>query len=86
MKSLILNDGTVIENVSVLDLDDTLYIAIIDRTDMGPYFTLFGDPEKTGHMHTDVFGFIQEYDGYTDFYSISKENGNVNVVLRKAAA
>ena len=44
---------------------------------------MFNDPEKTERIRAKRYGQEAEYTGYTDLFSVSKEYGNVNLVLRK---
>ena len=82
-EKLILNDGTEIENAHCFESDGRLFVYITGTSDMQRYFNLLIDPDNTAKIKAVQYGVETVHSGYVDLYSISKESGNINVVLRR---
>lgn len=82
MQTLTLNDGSVIENVRCLEVDNKLFL-YCSGMDMRTGFDTFIDPGKTERMVWNSSGEEFIYTGYTTLFSINMEYGNCNVVLKK---
>ena len=83
-ETILLANGTLIENAHCLESSWVLFVYIQGTEDMQTYFDLFINPENLTVIHENRYGQEKDYTGYTDMYSITKENGNVNLALRKA--
>lgn len=82
-ETITLADDTLIENAHCIESGDNLFV-YIERTDnMNKYFKLFIKPEKVRTIKSNRFGQLATYEGFTDMTSISKEYGNINIVLRR---
>ena len=84
MESILLNNGALINNAYCTESDGRLFVYIDKSDDIIAYFNLFVEPENTEIIKEDRYGNQTTYTGYTDLYSISKEYGNINLVLRKS--
>ena len=82
-ETIMLADGTLIENAHGLESSGMLFVYILGTEDLRTYFDLFIEPENLTVIHENRYGQEKDYTGYTDLYSITKENGNVNLALRK---
>ena len=82
-ETILLANGTLIENAHCLESSGVLFVYIQGTDDMQTYFNLFIEPENLTEIHENRFGQESEYTGYTELYSITKENGNINLALRK---
>ena len=78
-------DGTVIDNAYVVKMTADR-IAIYAAWDSGfaGLYGIFGDPERTGHMHSFQYGDEQDWDGYTEPNSMTISDGTAVVVLDRA--
>lgn len=83
-EKILLADGTLIKNAHCLESSGILFVYIQGKDDMKTYFNLFIEPDKLTVIHENRYGQESNYTGYTDLYSITKENGNINLALRKA--
>ena len=83
METITLNNGTVIENAHCIEMDDRLFVYIEQDQTMTWAVTLFDHPENTREITENRYGAEKTYKGYTMLYSVSREYGNVNLVLRK---
>lgn len=82
-ETILLNNGALINNAHCIESDGRLFVYINNSEDISGFFNLFIEPENTEIIKADRYGEKAEYTGYTDLYSISKEYGNINLVLRK---
>ena len=86
-EKLTLNDGTVLENSSVIEDGDTysLYVYTRNGYTMKEVFDPLYDPEKTGKIiYTQVNGSKTVFTGYTNLTAVRNEGrGLVTAVLRK---
>ena len=82
-ETILLANGTLIENAHGLESSGMLFVYILGTEDLRTYFDLFIEPENLTVIHENRYGQEKDYAGYTDLYSITKENGNVNLALRK---
>ena len=83
METVQLSNGTVIDNAHCLEVNNRLFVYISSSDDIKRWFDLFVEPENTQTIESDYYGDKNTYSGYTDLFSISKENGNINIVLAK---
>lgn len=70
---LTLNDGTVLQNATVIQSGYNLFFYLHDIT-MEAAFSLMDDPEKTGRIVATSYGTRAEYTGFTDLRSVTKED------------
>ena len=86
METVLLNNGTVIENAHCLEVNNRLFVYISSSNDMKRWFDLFVEPENTQTIEADYYGDKKTYSGYSNLFSISKENGNINIVMAKGVS
>ena len=82
--TLILNDGTTIENCYALNNSGYLYV--YNRNDLGlrEVFDLFIDPEKTSSITSTQYGETLTASGYTKLIAVRDEgNGLITATLTK---
>ena len=82
METLILNDGTELENSNTVESGD-LYVYVRNGYGLSRVFALLNDPEKTkkiiDRFRTDII-----HEGYTRLIAVRDEgNGLITAVLRK---
>ena len=82
METLTLNDGTVV-NGHCFEDDMNLFV-YLDEMSLVDGFGLFKEPGRTQRIVALNHGNEHIYDGYTEIYSASHENGNCNLVMRRA--
>ena len=82
-ETITLNDATRIDNAHCIESDGRLFVYIENTNGIKKYFDLFCDPDKTRRIVANRYGVETVYINYVDLYSISKEYGNVNLVLKK---
>ena len=81
---VILSNGTRIENAYCLEVNGSLFVYIIGATNMKEYFDVFYDNDiATGVILDEYPGDQTRYEGYTSMFAISRDNGNINIVMRK---
>ena len=84
-QKLTLNDGTVLENAHAIVAVNVLWVYIDTGSTLAEAFELLNNPEKTENIRADEFGTETMYSGYTDLFSIQREeNGQINAGLKKA--
>ena len=83
MNTIALNDGTVLENAGILDINGSLCFFVRNGMPMAEVFGLFNDPEKTGTITVTQFGQEKTYEGYTDLTMIQKNSSEVSGILMK---
>lgn len=77
---LTLNDGTIIENSSVIE-SGNLYVYIGNGMTLAEVFEIMNDPEKTKKIVYDMGG---TYRGYKKLIAVRDEqNGTMTAVLKK---
>ena len=79
---LTLKDGTEIEG-HTLESGDALFVYLTGGADMRTCFDMFIEPKNTETILENRFGEKSTHTGYTDLHSISKDYGNINIILRK---
>ena len=80
---LILNNGVTIEDAHCLQDDYALYVYITGDADLMAMLALFSVPENTEVIEATRYGERATYEGYTVLYSMSREYGNINLVMKK---
>lgn len=83
MNTITLNDGTVLEDASVLNMSGSLCFFVRNGMTMAEVFGLFNDPEKTGTITVTQYGQEKTYEGYTDLNMIQKDDAQVSGILTK---
>ena len=83
-QQLTLNDGTVLENSSVAEAGNILWLYVYADITFADLFALLNDPEKARRV-TAVFGESKTtYRGFKELFCIRKEDGGfVSAGLRK---
>lgn len=80
---LILNNGTKVPDAHCLEDGVNLFVYITGEADLMDILQLFSNPKATAVIRASRFGEEAVYTGYTQLYSMSREFGNINLVLRK---
>ena len=84
-ETLTLNDGTIIEGGTVLQVDLNLFVYIQNGSGIRDVFEQLIEPEKTVRITAEQYGKETIYDGYTRLMSVRDEgNGQITAVLRRA--
>ena len=83
MNTITLNDGTVLEDANILDMNGSLCFFVRNGMTMAEVFGLFNDPEKTETITVSQYGQEKAYEGYTDLTMIQKDNVQVSGILMK---
>jgi len=78
-----LNDGTELEG-HVFESEGVLFFYLTGEITLREAFDAMSDPEKTGAITAILYGMETVYRGYTDLYTISKDNYQVSGGLRRA--
>ena len=79
-----LADGTVVDHAYVVNmLDNKIAVYATWESDFTELYGTFGNPKKTVHMHSDQYGDVREWDGYTNPVSMTINDGTAVVVLVK---
>lgn len=81
-EKLTLNNGTEIEG-HVLESNDVLFVYLTGGDDIRRCFDLFIEPENTSTIVANRYGEEKTYTGYTFLYSLDRDYGNINLVMRK---
>lgn len=83
MKTITLNDGTVV-NGNILDNGDGIIIFVyLFGLSLAEGFALFSDTNKTSRIIANEYDVETVYEGYTNISAINTEFGNCNLVMRK---
>lgn len=82
---LLMNNGTIVENAHCIVADRNLFVYITGEADLIEMMKLFSVPDNTETIKEVRFGEEQTYSGYTYLYSMSREYGNINLVMIKEA-
>ena len=83
-ETLTLNDGTILEGSTALQVDSNLFIYIRNGSGIRDVFEQLIEPEKTGRIAAEQYGTETIYDGYTRLMSVRDEgNGQITAVLRR---
>lgn len=80
---LILNNGVTVEDAHCLQDDRTLFVYITGEADLIEILKLFSVPQNTEVIHESRFGEESTYTGYTELFGMSREYGNINLVMKK---
>ena len=80
---LILNNGVTVKNAHCLQDENTLYVYITGDADLMETLMLFSVHENTQIIKAFRFGEESTYTGYTELFGMSREYGNINLVMKK---
>lgn len=80
---IILNNDVLIRDTHCIQDGGTLYVYITGDEDLMAMLTLFSVPENTEVIEASRFGEEATYEGYTKLYGMSREYGNINLVMKK---
>lgn len=80
---LILNNGTKVPDAHCLEDGINLFVYITGEAELMSILQLFSVPENTQVIKASRYGEEATYTGYTELYSMSREYGNINLVMRK---
>ncbi len=80
---LILNNNAKIRDAHCLQDDANLFVYITGEADLMQVLQLFSVPKNTKKIKASRFGEESVYVGYTQLYSMSREYGNINLVMKK---
>lgn len=84
-EKLTLNDGTILEDSTVLMVDINLFLYIRNGSSLRDVFELLIEPAKTARITAEQYGQEVVYEGYTRLMSVRDEgNGQITAVLRRA--
>lgn len=75
MRTLILNDGTVLNDSYCFEASGVLWVYIGTGYTLAEVFNLLNDPEKTETIVCVQYGAEATFEGYTHLYCISEEIG-----------
>lgn len=82
---LILNNGVTVQDAHCFDDGTNLFVYITGEADLMETLTLFSRPENTQVIKASRYGEESIYTGYTELYSMSREYGNINLIMKKEA-
>lgn len=82
METLILNDGTVIENAHCIQVSDRLFVYVLEGMNLRRGFELFSDPERVSVIKSNRYGEEAVFNGFTELQSLSYD-GQLVIGLRK---
>ena len=82
---LILNNGETVHDAHCLQDENALFVYITGEADLIETLMLFSAPENTQIIKAVRYGEEATYEEYTNLYSMSREYGNINLVLKKEA-
>ena len=80
---LILNNGVTVQNAHGLEDGTNLFVYVTGEADLMETLMLFSAPENTQVIKASRYGEEATYTGYTELYSMSREYGNINLVMKK---
>lgn len=84
MNTITMNDGTVLEDSNILDMNGSLCFFVRNGMTMAEVFALFNDPEKTATITETRYEQEKTYEGYTDLNMIQKNYaGQISGILMK---
>lgn len=83
MRTITLNDGTVLEGTILEGGYDDYILVYIDGMPLAQGFAIFSDASKTSHIVYNNYEKTAVYDRFTELAGINSEFGNCNVMLRK---
>lgn len=86
METILLANGTLIEDAHCMETNGRLFVYISNQTDLRRFFDLFMEPRNTRIIEADRYGDKTTYEGYTYLYSLSREYGNINIVMKRGDA
>lgn len=83
-QGLVFRDGTELEDSSVVESGDRLWVYVYADVGFAELFALLNDPDKT-EVITSVFGDVEKtHEGFNELFCIRKEDsGFISAGLRK---
>ena len=82
---LILNNGVTVRDAHCFDDGVNLFVYITGEADLMDMLMLFSVPENTQVIKASRYGEESTHIGYTELYSMSREYGNINLIMKKGA-
>lgn len=82
---LILNNGVTVQDAHCIQDDIMLFVYITGDADLMEMLQLFSVPANTQVIKAFRNGDTETYLGYTELYSMSREYGNINLVMKRRA-
>lgn len=83
-RKLTLNDGTEIENSYAFAVGERMWVYIYAEMTLADAFALLNDPAKMISVISEQFGVETTYEGYTELFTITKEEGGfISAGVRK---
>lgn len=82
---LILNNGAKVQDAHCIQDDIMLFVYITGDADLMEMLQLFSVPANTQVIKAFRNGDTETYLGYTELYSMSREYGNINLVMKRRA-
>ena len=84
MRTLTLNNGSVLNDSYCYASDNTLWVYISNEYTLSQAFMLLSYPENTEHIVCNQYGVETVFDGYTHLYSITEEtDGRISAGIKK---
>ena len=77
MDTIVLKDGTEIENAYVIPGNGRLWFYVSNGMTMAEVFALFNDPIKTDRI-INAKNVEEVFNGYTDMFILQKNNGTIS--------
>ena len=84
-ETLTFNNGTVLQNSYAIQVDMVLYIYIKDEScSFEDAFELLNNQNTVSKIICNRYGQKETYEGFTDFYSITKDRMQISAGIRQA--
>lgn len=74
-RQLTLNDGTVLDDSYAYAVGERMWVYIYADISLADAFALLNDPAKMLSVISEQFGVETTYEGYTELFTITKEDG-----------
>lgn len=83
-RKLTLNDGTILEDSYAFAVGERMWVYIYAEMTLADAFALLNDPAKMISVISEQFGQETTYEGYTELFTITKEDGGfISAGVRK---
>lgn len=83
-RKLTLNDGTILEDSYAQAVGNRMWVYIYANITFADAFALLNDPAKLLSVISEQFGVETTYEGYTELFTITKEDGGfISAGVRK---
>ena len=84
-RKLTLNDGTILQDSYALAVGNRMWVYIYAEMTLADAFALLNDPTKMIAVISEQFGVETTYEGYTELFTITKEDGGfISAGVRKS--